>query len=187
MRYYILRTLLLLLPALCSFSQELPQHMVIAESYVGVVEKTGKNDGAVIEYIIKKGGGHKGNPYCAFFVTHCIDSAKVKYPKVRTGLASNFILKRSIKAQDVLLGKYQPSYGDIVVWRRGNTIYGHVGFIRYWNGDVGHTIEANTSKGVRGSQSDGNGIWRRTRKIEPLNYFRITHFTPVEYDGTDKR
>lgn len=187
MRLYILLTLLLSLPHWLGHSQDLPRHMVIAESYVGTVEKTGKNDGPVIEHIIKKGGGRKGNPYCAFFVTYCIDSAQVKYPTVRTGLASNFIVKRSKKAQDVLTGKYEVKYGDIIVWRKGNTIYGHTGFARWWNKKTGHTIEANTSPGDKGSQSNGDGIYHRIRKIEPLNYFRITHFTPVEYDGINER
>ena len=147
----------------------------------GTVEKTGHNDGAKVEYIIHRGGGAKGSPYCAYFVTLCIDSAKVKEPKVRTGLARNFKLKSSIKASDVLSGKSIVPKGTILVWEKGNTINGHTGFVLDWIKDKGFTIEANTSSGNSGSQSDGGGIYIRERKIEPMNYFRITSFTLVKY------
>ena len=180
MRSFILAMLLLLLPVLVLHSQ-VPQHLRIAQNYVGTVEKTGKNDGAEVEYIIKRGKGAKGSPYCAYFVTLCIDSAKIKEPTVRSGLARNFKTKKSIKASDVILGKVEIPKGTILVWEKGNTIYGHVGFVFEWKKDKGMTIEANTSCGSKGSQSDGDGIWIRKRKIEPLNYFRITSFTLVKY------
>lgn len=155
--------------------------MIIAKSYVGTVEKTGNNDGPKIEYIIKRGGGSKGSSYCAYFVTMCIDSAKVKTPTIRTGLAINFKTKNSISAKDVLIGKKKITCGTILIFQHGTTWHGHTGFVLKWDKESGTTIEGNTSSGLSGSQSNGDGIWQRQRTIEPLNYFRIVSFTPVTY------
>lgn len=180
MRWCTWLMLLLLLPVLPLHSQQ-PKHMQIARSYVGTVEKTGHNDGPKVEYIIRRGKGAKGSSYCAYFVTLCIDSAKVKLPTTRSGLARSYKLKISIPANDVLTGKVKIPQGTIIVWQKGNTINGHTGFVDSWDKAYGNTIEANTSSGKTGSQADGDGIWQRRRKIEPLNYFRITAFTLVTY------
>ena len=66
--------------------------------------------------------------------------------------------------------------GTIIVWRRGNTLFGHAGVVEKWNGKKGTTVEGNTSSGAKGSQSDGDGVWRRRRAIDPSNFFRITDF-----------
>jgi hypothetical protein len=180
-------TLLLLLPvshlpdANTTVQQAIPKHMVIAESYLGVVEKTGHNDGPKVEYIIKRGGGAKGASYCAYFVSLCIDSAHVRSPTVRSGLARSFKLKTSIPAKDVMIGKTIVPLGSIIVWQKGETINGHTGFVKKWGKVYGTTIEGNTSSGQTGSQSNGDGIWNRNRKIEPANFFRITAFTIVKY------
>lgn len=158
-----------------------PLHLEIAKSYVGTIEATGNNDGPKIEYIIRRGHGAPHSPYCAYFVTLCIDSAGVKLPSVRSGLARSFKLKSSIKAKDVLIGKVTVPPGSIIVWERGNTINGHTGLVRKWYVDWGLTVEGNTSGGDAGSQSDGDGFWSKSRNIEPANYFRITAFTLVTY------
>ena len=169
-----------LLP-LHSLSQQIPLHLQIAISYIGTTEATGHNDGPEIEHIIKKMGGAKGASYCAYFVAFCIDSAKVKTPTVRSGMARGYIRKNSIPANDVLIGKTQIPAGTIVIFRKGETPYGHVGFTYRWYKQYGTTVEGNTSLGIKGSQSNGDGIYARKRKIEPLNYFRITNFTLVTY------
>ncbi len=176
---FLLSLLLLLLPS--AFHSQTPRHLAIAESYVGTVERTGHNDGAKIEYIIRRGGGAKGSSYCAYFVSLCLDSAKVKTPAVRSGLARSFKRKTSIPARDVLMGKVQIPPGTIIVWEKGETINGHTGFVRSWGTRSGTTVEGNTSSGQSGSQADGDGIWIRKRSIEPANYFRITSFTLVTY------
>lgn len=66
--------------------------------------------------------------------------------------------------------------GTIIVWRRGTTPFGHAGLVEIWKGRSGTTIEGNTSSGERGSQNDGDGVYRRRRTINPTNYFRITDF-----------
>lgn len=179
MRYSILALLLLLLPL--SSLPDIPKHLKIAYSYIGTTEATGKNDGPKIEYILKRQGGAKGASYCAYFVSMCIDSAKVKEPTVRPGMAIGFKRKNSIPANDVLIGKVNVPPGTIIVWKKGETIFGHAGLVYDWGKRYGTTVEGNTSSGQTGSQSNGDGIWMRKRSIEPLNYFRIICFTLVTY------
>lgn len=175
---YLVTLWLLLLPY---WSHNEPRHVTIARSFVGITEKTGHNDGPAIERIIRHGGGAKGASYCAYFVSYCLDSAKVKTPTTRSGLARSFLKKNSILARDVLYGKVKIPQGTIIVWQKGETINGHTGFVDQWGTVSGTTIEGNTSSGQHGSQANGDGIWQRKRSIEPTNYFRITAFTLVTY------
>ena len=170
--------LIIILLSQCLFAQK---HVQIAETFVGVREKTGRNDGKEVEMFLKSVGLSKGYPYCAAFVSYCLTQANVKKPVVRSAMARNFETRESIKAKDVLIGKNKVPPGSIIVWRKGSTVNGHAGFAVNWSGVKGNTIEANTSSGEKGSQSDGDGVFKRTRTIEPGNYFRITSFLPVTY------
>ena len=156
-----------------------PEHLSIAYAFVGTRNVAGPGRD-FIYYIIRRGHGKPPTSYCAFFVTYCIDSAKVKTPTVRSGLACNFKLNNSISANDVLIGKTKLNSGTIIVWRNGETIHGHVGFVVDWGTIQGSTIEGNSTGTYQGKKY--NGIWFHTiEKIEPLNYFRIVAFTPVTY------
>jgi hypothetical protein len=73
--------------------------------------------------------------------------------------------------------------GTLIGWQRGNTIFGHLGIVKEWNGRCGTTIEGNTSApNSGGSQFNGGGVHTKERCIEPLAHFRITWFTPVTYN-----
>lgn len=160
--------------------ESFPIHLIEARKYVGIVEVT-KNSSPDIDRWLRYCGLNPGNPYCASFVSTMIGEAKVKAPKIRSGLARKFITPKSIPAGKVLLGMIKIEPGAIIVWQNGNTIFGHVGFVIKWDKDKGTTVEANTGKSNRGSQSDGEGVWKRSRAIVPGNMFRITYFTKVSY------
>lgn len=150
----------------------------IARKYVNYVEVP-NNRGTFIDYINKRVHNPIGSPYCSAFVSFCVDSSKSN-PNLNTGLATKWITKTSVSALDVFYNKKQIDSTYIVIWQKGKTIFGHVGFIeKVLSSNKFQTIEANTSSGVRGSQSDGGGIYRRVRSIEPFNYFRIKAFTKV--------
>ena len=157
------------------------RHLDFARRFVGVTEVT-RNSSPEIDRMLAYVGLRPGTPYCAAFVSYVIGNAGAVFPTVRSGLASNFITARSIRASDVLIGIRTVPPGSIVIWRRGNTIFGHAGFAESWQKDSGRTIEANTSSGNIGSQSDGDGIYERTRRIVPGSHFRIVSFTPVKYE-----
>lgn len=153
----------------------------IALGFEGVTE-VGDNRGYWIDKWNRNAKAPLGSSYCASFVTYVLDSVQAYEPTVRSALAQNFITKKSIPASKVVVGYTIPE-GSIVVWKRGNTIYGHVGFTtKHWKGATGNTIEANTSSGLRGSQYNGDGVYQRVRTISPDDFFRITHFTLVRYD-----
>ena len=158
-------------------------HVDTALSYVGTVELTNNNDGPEVEMFQKSAGIYKGNAWCAAFVYYCMNVNYVLYPKVRSGLARNYKTNRSIKAKHVLQGTATAYKGMIGGYEKGNTIFGHLFLVREnWNGKYGKTVEGNTSPGTHGSQADGDGVYLRNRAIHPGSFFRITWFTPVEYD-----
>jgi hypothetical protein len=158
-----------------------PKHLKLALSYEGHTE-VNKNSSPEIDKFLKYTGFPPGTPYCAAFVSSIIGWSDVSYPKIKTALATNFITPKSVKASDVLIGIKKVKSGDIIVWRKGETIFGHTGFVVSWDQKSGKTIEANTSSGSKGSQRDGEGIYVRYRTIIPGAAFRITHFTPVIYE-----
>ena len=109
--------------------------------------------------------GTNGVPYCAMFVSWVFDQAG----QALTGLPSascaairnaNRNTERHIKTiqnakpGDVVLFDWNPSAGD------GPD---HVGIVEKNCGSYLQTIEGNTSSGNSGSQSNGGGVYRRTR------------------------
>jgi CHAP domain len=175
------RLFFILLLSVVAFAQS---HLDTAKSYVGVRELTGNNDGVEIEKFLSSVGLKKGNAWCAAFISYCLEVNNIKVPSVRSGLARHFQSKVNKKyivdAKLVLRGKKIPK-GSLVIWQKGVTVFGHVGMVQTnWIGQYGKTIEGNTSSGKKGSQSDGDGVYERDRKISPLNYFRIRWFTLVQ-------
>lgn len=162
-----------------------PAHLILAESFIGTTELTGNNDGLEVEQFLGSVGLSKGNPYCAAFISYILDETPgIKSPTIRTALASKLITNESIEAKEILRGTEAIPDGTIVVWQKGNTIFGHAGFVEeQLSRSEFTTIEANTGSGTYGDQSDGDGVWRRQRSIMPGNYFRITSFTPVIYNS----
>jgi len=160
-------------------------HLVTAHSQIGVQE-LGNNAGPEVAAYLEAVGLGIGNPYCAAFVSWTLEQQEetntpVSFPRIRSGLATKFITRRSMRASEVLRGTKQPQPGDIIIWKKGNTIFGHAGLVLEWDGACGTTIEANTSSGTYGSQRNGDGVYQRERCVQPGNHFRIVSFTPVTY------
>lgn len=152
----------------------------IAYGFVGVKEE-GNNGGFWVTKFLKSVGLKPGNPWCAAFVSYCLDSAKIRSLKTRSGLARHFITKnKTIKATKVVTQNMKLPQGTVVVWRRGTTMSGHVGFVDQWTGKSGTTIEGNTTSGKGGSQWNGGGVWHRKRTINPYDHFRITDFALLD-------
>jgi hypothetical protein len=122
-----------------------------------------------------------GSAYCGAFTGSMIKG--VKHPLVKAGLARNYytLAKKEYRftAEDVYNHKAFVKKGDLVVWRRGSTIFGHIGIaIADWKYMSGWTIEGNTSSGT-GSQYDGDGVFKRYRTIHLYDFFRIAYFVRV--------
>lgn len=166
--------------ALVSVSQtvdEAKRTLQISKGFVGVQEEK-RNSGYWVDRFLKSVGLKPGAEWCGAFVGFCLDSAKVTSLKVRSGLARRYVQKNSIKATKVLEGNMFIPEGSLLIWRRGTTIFGHVGIVEKWKGKSGTTIEGNTSSSNKTSlQYAGQGVYRKKRTINPYNYFRITDFT----------
>lgn len=178
----------------------------IAASYIGTIEE-GVNRGVAVERFQRAVGIPPGSAWCAAFVGFILNEAEHQsgrrlVPAVRSGVATAYLGRESVRARDVLRGVARPPVGSLVIWRRGATWRGHIGFVLRddnasvrglaWYLRCGRTIEGNTSaplsagtsSGSAGSQADGDGVWERVRCIQPGSYFRIVAFTPVRYgDG----
>lgn len=155
-----------------------------ARKYIGIVEK-GKNRGKEIDQWNKEVGNPIGSSYCAAFGYRNLKETKARSPDIKSGLAVKYIIKSSISAKDVAKGyiKLNPLKSYIVVWQKGKTIHGHLAILdNVIDKNTIKTIEANTSSGAKGSQSNGDGVYDRIRQVETRNeYFRITYFTEVSY------
>ena len=152
----------------------------IAKSYENTKE-IGKNRGEFIDKLNRFTKVSLGSPYCASFVSYVIDSAGKKIPlknKVKSALAMKLRNKNTYSAKEVLNGKRYPQAGEVIVWQKGKSIFGHAGIVtKDWIKNNGQTIQANTNKSTE--SRDGNGIYVKNANIQPFNYFRIVAFTPI--------
>lgn len=108
--------------------------------------------------------GQNGVPYCAMFVSWVFDRAGQPMPGLPTASCSVIVsnnrgTSRSVSIRDaepgdVILFDWNPSAGDGA---------DHVGIVEKNCGSYVQTIEGNTSSGSSGSQSNGGGVYRRTR------------------------
>lgn len=110
-------------------------------------------------------GGHKycdywhyadGNPWCAMFVSYCMDQlgyvkAGIFTPSAGCEFLYNDFVKRDIW-HDRTSG-YTPKAGDLVIydWPTNHRRYDHIGIVMSFDGDYIYTIEGNTT-GVPGGK-----------------------------------
>lgn len=151
-----------------SSAQVLPVRAKVKQIYtaqIGVREKTGHNDGVLVEIFLKYCGLPKGQPWCAAFVCWTFNQAGVKNP-------------RSGYCPDLFAAKY-------VIWRRTNKdpqlfprpgdIFGiyfpekgriaHTGFVDRWETQYVITTEGNTNEA--GSR-EGDGVYRKRRSVKSI-------------------
>lgn len=121
----------------------------------------------------------RGASWCSCFGYWILDLCKVQYPQQKSALARSHKNKYSFNVLEVLNNRKVIRAGDGLIWQKGESIYGHFGFAMFdWEGRAGYSIEGNTSADNTGSQSNGDGVYVKKRKIEPFNYFRIKWITP---------
>lgn len=156
---------LILLACLCISSVELyatlrDSVVEIFSSQVGIKERTGKNDGTIVEGYLASVGLRKGNPWCAAFVYWAYNKAGVKGIP-RSGYCPNWFQKNVIYSNGI--AKKPPDAADVVgIYFSNLGRIAHVGFINVWDDDsnIVITVEGNTS----GSGSrEGDGVYRKRR------------------------
>ena len=111
--------------------------------------------------------GLNNNPWCAMFVSYCFFKAgeiKKVAASSKKGFAScdaglKWFTKRS---KLVPIGQAQP--GDIAFFQFDEDAQpDHVGIVVKNNGRYLWCIEGNTSSNAKGSQSNGDGVYRKKR------------------------
>lgn len=133
-----------------------------ANQYIGITEKSNRNDGEPIETWQKFSGGEIGQPYCTYFTVYCHwQTGYTNIPK--TGWTPSLDIPKyritlyNIKSGDVML-LYFPKLGRV----------GHSGIFYKQNGNYWLTIEANTSadsEDLSSKSREGDGVFRRRRSI----------------------
>jgi len=99
--------------------------------------------------------GWNGVPWCMIFVQWCFDRAGKPLPYRTASCSALLRWYREHQPERVVSG---PRAGDIVIYR-----FGHTGIVEQAEGNAVTAIEGNTSPGEAGSQSNGGGVFRRTR------------------------
>ena len=116
--------------------------------------------------------GMNFNPWCVMFIWWCFQRAgagKLFYGGNRTALCSTLYNYHKSVGQSV--GTSALRAGDIVFFdfsgRKQAT--NHVGIVESVTGSTVTTIEGNTSSGASGSQSNGDGVYRRQRRTSVIS------------------
>jgi len=150
-----------------------------AKKQVGVKEKTGRNDGYKIRLYLASIGLKEGYPYCMAGQYWCfkVSASALLLPSSfipidRTGTANVMFNSASKKGKRT---KYEANLGDLIIWKYGNSISGHVE--RIFNEKRAGWVDCvgfNTSNGKIGSQREGNGVFITERNIySPIGRMQI--------------
>ena len=133
--------------------------VAIASKEVGVRELSGHNDGKRVEEYLASVGLHRGDPYCAAWVSFIFKQAGYSAP--RTGWSPDlFPSKRLVKVPEPgdVFGIYFTDMGRIA----------HCGLVERTHSDWVYSIEANTdASGGR----EGGGVYRRMRHKRGISRF----------------
>lgn len=103
--------------------------------------------------------------WCMLFVSMCLDECGQINAIGGFSFNTDYTVNKVRQHPDAyFVSVYDARPGDVVIydWDGGGT--DHVGFVeKNLGGGTLQTIEGNTSSGSYGSQSAGNGVWRRVR------------------------
>lgn len=130
--------------------------VTLAESQIGVREKTGNNNGVAVESYLAVTGLGKGNPWCAAFVSWVYFKAGFANP--RSAWCPDLFPKLRLTKEMLpgnVLGVYFPELKRIA----------HVGLIIKREGDWCISIEGNTN--VTGSR-EGDGVYLKRRHFRTI-------------------
>lgn len=113
--------------------------------------------------------GESGVPYCAMFVSYCLNWAGVEAAGLPGSYVPWILSANSDAGRLVANEDAQP--GDLVMFDwQGDGVADHIGIVEENHPDEGwmQTIEGNTSPGSGGSQSNGGGVYRRARNYSSI-------------------
>lgn len=113
--------------------------------------------------------GESGVPFCAMFASWCLtdDDGNSVIPGGDFAYVPYGI--NAARAAGQLVDPSNAAPGDLICFDwDGDGLADHVGLVEANYGSWVQTIEGNTSSGAAGSQSNGGGVWRRTRSWDSV-------------------
>ena len=149
------------------------------QALVGIKEKSGKNDGEMVELIQKTVGGAEREPWCLSFVMTCI-----AYAEVKTGLKSPLPATEHCQSLWLLAAKSLrvktiPLAGAIAVWGDVGKTSGHAEVVLSSDGktfqDVGGNTSGTTKAGAKVNR-DGNGVYYTVRSMKSTGKRKLLGF-----------
>ncbi len=159
------------------FGQDVSVREKVKQSFtsqIGIREKSGKNDGVMVETYLRHCGLGKGNPWCAAFVCWNFSQAGVKNP--RSGYCPDLFSKKYViytRGQPSKRGP--PQAGDIFgLYFPEKKRIAHTGYIESWGENYVITVEGNTNEA--GSR-EGDGVYRKRRPLKSI-YAAADYITP---------
>lgn len=105
-----------------------------------------------------------GVPYCDMFVSWCLEQCGLQFRSAYVPGRINYARQKGwvVRREDALPG-------DLVCFDwDGDGTADHIGFVEIRYSWSYQTIEGNTSGSWRGSQSNGGGVYRRTRSFDSV-------------------
>jgi hypothetical protein len=137
--------------------------LAVASTQVGIVEKTGKNDGEVEKYIASVGLNPKGGyPYCAAFNYWVGEQALDVSPYPKSAWSPDHV-RGGQRVSKTTVIKGGECFG---IWNKARKRIAHTGLLESFDGKTFITVEANTSANAAvGSEADrdGQGVYRKRR------------------------
>jgi hypothetical protein len=182
MKYLLLILLLSLpLPGGSRYAMPCRADLIYESGRVTIAQKNileqGHNRGLVIEKYLRSVGLKPGYPYCNAglywcWLTACrnLGLATDEIPVPKSGLAiSSFYHAKKFGLRTA----YFPECNDLIIWRKGRSVYGHVEriILKYNHGWV-RTVGFNTTS--REGNKSKSGVFIKTRNIyAPLGRLKI--------------
>lgn len=147
-----------------------------AQNWAGIHEIGGNNRGQLVEIFLRRSGLPPGNPWCMAFVQFCREmvdgfldtvGASDQISKMPRGAHCMTIWNTCLPD----LKSSEPSVGSVVIWDHPGTANGHTGIVVFVSDDksIFQTIEGNTSPGGAGDQRDGDGVYLKSHRTQPVS------------------
>jgi CHAP domain len=133
---------------------------------IKVREELGANHGKYVDDFLKSCGLGSGYPWCAASLNWVCEALGVPNPDKSDAAVIGW--RNWAKANGRL--KSIPGRGRLCGYLHDNGS-GHIGIVRSVDAGLVRSIEGNTSSGEKGSQRDGDGLYRRTRSAKTWEFY----------------
>lgn len=139
--------------------------MAVAESLVGTVEATGRNDGPRIEQMLRWVGAERGDPWCAAYNYGCYKIAGYGGLVPASAWSPDWVKNATWIHNGGQVPQAADSFG---IYFQSKGRVAHTGLVRSW-GTVVRTYEGNTiPDGATGDQREGGGAYSKRRSSRQI-------------------